>query len=103
MCDSWQREQRGTSAAYYLKFTPGAHAGDDEEVQRDFWVAKVQHATIKSIQAVGLLLQELPMLEMRLEKDSRQQHCCREGLEGTAMTLQRLGPAALSVLPQQNT
>ena len=50
-------------------------AGDDEELQRDLWIAKVKHATIKSVQAIGMLQQEVPMLEMRLEKESRQQRC----------------------------
>lgn len=50
-------------------------AGDDEEVQRDLWIAKVKHSTIKSVQAIGMLLQELSMLEMRAQQESRQQRC----------------------------
>ena len=54
------------------------HAGDDEEVQRDLWIAKVKHATIKSVQAIAMLLQEVPMLEMRVQKESRQRCCSSE-------------------------
>lgn len=65
----------------------GLSAGDDEEIQRDLWIAKVKHATIKSVQAVGMLAQELPMLEMRFQQESRQQRCCRDEDAGVPIPL----------------
>lgn len=68
------------------------HAGDDEESHRDLWITRVKHASIKSVQAIGMLLQELPMLEMRVQRESRQQRCCTDEPAGVPLA---------SVFPQR--
>jgi hypothetical protein len=48
-------------------------------VERDLWISKVKLATIKSVQSIGMLLQEIPMLEMHIEREQKQPTCCDRG------------------------
>ena len=67
-------------------------AGLDEEDERALWLALLSHASVRSLQAVGILTQEQEMLAMMLRRADEDVDAAQRAAQGAVSCAGSFGP-----------